>query len=175
MLHMRKFPHPTLMPCMNHSDSHKPKLLVVGKAKIPYAFTNIKQEPLPVVCTAKTWGIPRNFQRTNGRLFKPFCKFFKQNKLPLKALRLHKMHWGQLLVDAGDLKIKTRDEFVKITFLPANTTALIKMLTLDQNVIKTMKMHYKKRLSMGIVSSQVNDISTLLKQFNIKDAVFNSV
>ncbi|KAJ8892675.1 hypothetical protein PR048_005256 [Dryococelus australis] len=54
-----------------------------------------------------------------------------------------------------------------------NTTACIQ--SLDQNVIKTLNAHYKKRLLTDIVGQPNADITSLLRQFNMKDAIVNTV
>lgn len=165
----------TLMPCMNASGSHKLKLLVVGKSKNPRSFKNFKKENMPVVYKNqnRAWVSREIFKEWYKENFVPPVKeFLKRNKIPIKALLLLDNAPGHPIDDEENMKVKTKDGFIEIMFLPKNTTALIQPL--DQNVIKTMKMHYKKRLLMDIVSGTTNDISEVLKKFDIKGAVINS-
>lgn len=67
--------------------------------------------------------------------------FFKKNKLPQKALILLDNAPGHPLEEEEEMKVKTKDGWIEIMFLPKNTTAIIQPL--DQNVIKTLKKHYK--------------------------------
>lgn len=163
----------TLMPCTNASGTHKLKLLVVGKSRNPRCFKNLKKETLPIVYKFqnRAWVSREVFKEWYEQDFIPSVKnFLMTNKLPLKALLLLDNAPGH--PNETEMKVKTKDGFIEIMFLPKNTTALIQPL--DQNVIKTMKMHYKKRLLMDIVSDTTNDIADILKSFNIKDAVINS-
>ena len=70
------------------------------------------------------------------------------------------------------MRFKTADGYIEALYLPKNTTALIQPM--DQNVIKTLKAHYKKRLLIDIVSQPDADITSILKNFNIKDAIVNA-
>ncbi|KAJ8895996.1 hypothetical protein PR048_001337 [Dryococelus australis] len=45
---------------------------------------------------------------------------------------------------------------------------------MDQNVTKTLKTHYKKRLLTDIISQPTADITSLVKQFNIKGVIVNA-
>lgn len=164
----------TVMPCTNASGSHKLKLMVVGKSKKPRPFKNLKMEDLPVVykSQSRAWVSRVIFKEWYHDNFVPSVKeFFKRNKLPQKALLLLDNAPGHPLEEEEEMKVKTKDGSIEIMFLPKNTTAIIQPL--DQNVIKTLKMHYKKRLLMDIVSSPEKNISTLISQFNIKDAIIN--
>lgn len=78
--------------------------------------------------------------------FVPSVKdFFKKNKLPQKALILLENAPGHPLEEEEEMKVKTKDGSIEIMFLPKNTTAIIQpKRNVDQNVIKTLKMHYKK-------------------------------
>lgn len=165
----------TLMPCTNASGSHKLKLMVVGKAKKPRPFKNLKVEDLPVVYKAQSraWVSREVFKDWYSNNFVPSVKeFLKKNNCPQKALLLLDNAPGHPLEEEEEMKVKTKDGSIEIMFLPKNTTALIQPL--DQNVIKTLKMHYKKRLLMDIVSSPEKDISTMIAKFNIKDAIINA-
>lgn len=163
----------TLMVCSNGSGSHKLKLLAVGKSKNPRAFKNTKIENLPVVYMnqSRAWvtqEICHDWFKSN--FVKEVKQHLKAKKLPLKALLLLDNAPGH--PDSDDLKVKTADGYIEVMYLPKNTTALIQPM--DQNVIKTLKAHYKKRLLMDIISQPDADITLLLKQFNIKDAILNA-
>lgn len=163
----------TLMTCANASGSHMLKLLVVGKSKQPRAFKNVKIESLPVNYTSQSraWVTKEIFHDWYINNFVPQVKAeLKKNKLPVKALLLLDNAPGH--PDKDELKVKTVDGCIEVMYLPKNTTALIQPM--DQNVIKTLKAHYKKRLLMDVVSQPDADIAAILKSFNIKDAILNA-
>lgn len=163
----------TLMVCSNGAGSHKLKLLVVGKSKNPRAFKNTKIENLPVVYMnqSRAW-VTREIciDWFKNNFVKEVKQHLRAKKLPLKALLLLDNAPGH--PDSDDLKVKTIDGYIEVMYLPKNTTALIQPM--DQNVIKTLKAHFKKRLLMDIISQPDADITVLLKQFNIKDAILNA-
>lgn len=163
----------TLMVCANASGTHKLKLLVVGKSKNPRALKNVKVESLPVtyMCQSRAWVTKEVFHVWYFKSFVPQVKQeLKKEKLPVKALLLLDNAPGH--PDKDELKVKTADGYIEVMYLPKNTTALIQPM--DQNVIKTLKAHYKKRLLMDIVSQPNDDIAAILKSFNIKDAILNA-
>lgn len=163
----------TLMVCANASGTHALKLLVVGKSKYPRAFKNVKVESLPVTykSQSRAWVTKEIFHDWYTNSFVPQVKAeLKKNKLPMKALLLLDNAPGH--PDADELKIKTADGYIEAMYLPKNTTALIQPM--DQNVIKTLKAHYKKRILMDVVSQPDADIAAILKAFNIKDAILNA-
>ncbi|KAJ8885215.1 hypothetical protein PR048_011411 [Dryococelus australis] len=74
--------------------------------------------------------------------------------------------------DKEELILKTADGYVEALYFAENTTTLIQPM--DQNVIETLKARYKKHLLTDIVSQPNADITSLLRQFNIKDAIVNA-
>lgn len=163
----------TLMVCANGAGSHMLKLLAVGKAKNPRAFKNTKVETLPVVYMNqnRAWVTKEIFHDWfNNHFVHEVKKHLKEKKLPLKALLLLDNAPGH--PDEDELRVKTADGYIEVMYLPKNTTALIQPM--DQNVIKTLKAHYKKRLLMDIVSQPDAEITSILKKFNIKDAIINA-
>lgn len=89
----------------------------------------------------------------------------KEKKLLLKALFLLDNAPGHPEADELRVKVKTADGYIEVMYFPKNTTALIQPM--DQNVIKTLKAHYKKRLLMDIVSQPDAEITSILKKFNM--------
>lgn len=145
------------------------------KSKNPRSFKNMKRENLPVIYKSQNqaWVSRELFKEWYKEDFVPaVIGFLMEKEMPVKALLLLDIAPGHPIDDEENMKVKTKDGHIEIMFLPKNTTALIQLI--DQNVIKTMKMHYKKRLLMDIVSNTISDISEVLKKFDIKDAVINS-
>lgn len=157
----------TFMPCCNAAGSHKLPLLVLGKATNPRAFKNVNF--LPVVYKAST----------KGWMTRPlFMEWFKKSFIPevKKFLtRINKPHKALLLVDnapshPSEEEVNTDSNF-RIMFLPPNCTAVIQPL--DQNLIQNIKVSYRKRILNYIMLHEGEGIPTLLKQYNLKDAVDN--
>lgn len=162
----------TFMACSNSSGTHKLDLLVIGKSKKPRAFKNVTLDKLPVKYTnqARAWMTCEVFKAWYHGDFIPSVKnYLKKNCLPQKALLLLDNAPGHP-TDVDELKVETKDGFIEVMYLPANTTALIQPM--DQCVIKMVKTNYKKQLLLDLVG-QESDISACLTKYNIKDAIFN--
>ncbi|KAJ8876374.1 hypothetical protein PR048_020819 [Dryococelus australis] len=117
---------------------------------------------------SRAWVTKEVFQDWYINSFVPQVKqHLNAKKLPVKAVILLDNAPGHR--DKEELRVKTGDGYIEALYLPENTTALIQPM--DQNVIKTLKAHYKKRLLTDIVSQPNADITSLLKQFNIKNVI----
>ena len=151
------------MPCSNASG-----LLVIGKAKNPRAFKNVN---LPVVYKnqSRAWMTKAVFTEWFHEQFVSSVKtLLKKLNLPQKALLLFDNCPGH--PDEEDLK--SENDFIRVMFLPPNVTPLIQPM--DQNVIQTVKMHYKKSLLYKILSKDSDEnIVKVLKETNLRDIVFS--
>lgn len=156
----------TFMPCSNASGKHKLPLLVLGKAANPRALKNCI---LPVVykATTKGWMTRHLFMEWFQMCFIPKVKsFLTDNNRPHKAL---------LLVDNApshppEEEINFDPDF-KVIFLPPNCTAILQPM--DQNLIQNIKVGYRKRLLDHLISTEDGDVTKVLKQYNLKDALCN--
>lgn len=63
------------------------------------------------------------------------------------------------------------DPDFRVMFLPPNCTAVLQPM--DQNLIQNIKVTYRKRLLNHIIAHEGDDLVTVLKQFNLKDALVN--
>ena len=135
--------------------------LVIGKCKKPRCFKNITPESLPVTYpnNKKAW--------MNTRLFEWWLQRFnrKMRRQGRKVL---------LFVDNVPSHPATELRNVKLVFLPANTTS--KLQPMDQGIIQTMKLKYRKRQLQHVISAMKKDTSKcgsqLLKGINILQAIY---
>lgn len=67
--------------------------------------------------------------------------------------------------------LRSDDGCVFAMYMPPNVTPLIQPM--DQNAIRITKLYYRSSLLSSIVSSNSQDLSKLLKELTIKDAVVN--
>lgn len=67
-----------------------------------------------------------------------------------------------------ELVKETCDGKIWVHFMPPNVTSLIQPM--DQNAIRLVKLHYKNSLLTKIISSENNDVISILKQLNLYEA-----
>lgn len=67
--------------------------------------------------------------------------------------------------------LRSDDGNVFAVYMPPNVTPLIQPM--DQNVIRITKLYYRSSLLSSIVASKSKDLSKLLKELTIKDAIVN--
>lgn len=156
----------TFVPCANGDGSHKLKMMVIGKSKNPRSFKNCII-PVEYHATNKAWMTSALFVKWFHKSFVKQVKTFqKDNNMSGKALllidnaRSHSTE-DQLISDDGN---------IVAMFLPPNTTPLIQPM--DQNAIRLIKMFYRKSLLVHVLSFEETDISSTLKNMNLRDAVF---
>lgn len=157
----------TFMPCSNASGTHKLELLVIGKSKNPRAFKNVKHLPVKYKHQNKAWMTRELFSEWFHEEFVPSVKkFLKKQNLPQKALLVLDNCPGHPDED----ELKSKDGLIKVMFLPPNVTPLLQPM--DQNIIQTVKVHYKKSLLYSVISKEKSIIQSL-KETNVKDVVYN--
>lgn len=155
----------TFMPCSNASGTHKMTMLVIGKAKNPRAFKNVKL-PVDYMNQSKAWMNKSIFTEWFNELFKPSVKrFLKEQKLPQKALLILDNCPGH----PDENELNSADN-IRVMFLPPNVTPLLQPM--DQNVIQAIKMQYKKSLLYNVLSKDESVIKSL-KEINLKDVVYS--
>ncbi|XP_063914808.1 jerky protein homolog-like [Zophobas morio] len=156
------------MPCANAAGTHKLKLLVIGKAKNPRAFKNINRLPVVYKAQRKGWVTRELFHEWFHEEFIPAVKNkMKELNLPQKALLCIDNAPGH--PDADELS--SEDKSFQTLFLPPNCNALIQPM--DQHVIKNVKLYYRKSLLLNVISKENEDITTILKKFDLLAAVFS--
>lgn len=65
----------------------------------------------------------------------------------------------------------SKDGNIFVKYMPPNVTPLIQPM--DQNVIRLTKLYYRSSLLSTIVSSECEDMSKVLKELTIKDAIIS--
>lgn len=153
----------TFLVCCNATGTHRLKLLVLGKSKKPRSFGSMKL-PVEYTSTRSAWMTSFTFKNWFTNSFVPDVKAFMRSQgLPEKALLLLDNAPCHQLDD-----VCTDDGMIRVLFFPPNCTPLIQPM--DQNVIRIIKLNYKKSLLLYIME-KIN-INEALKQVTLKEAVF---
>ena len=143
----------TVMVAANMTGSEKIKLLVIGKAKSPRCFKNIKTLPVDYESNARAWMTSSLFEKIITQWDN---RLFRQKKKIL------------LLVDNCPAHPKISNlKAIKLVFLPANTTSVLQPM--DQGVIKALKTEFRK-LQMIKILQELETTDTPYK-LNILDAI----
>uniref|UniRef100_A0ABM0MZN5 Tigger transposable element-derived protein 4-like n=1 Tax=Saccoglossus kowalevskii TaxID=10224 RepID=A0ABM0MZN5_SACKO len=149
----------TVMLCANMvGDKEKP--LVIGKSTKPRCFKNINLKNLPVdyYANKKAW--------MNSKIFEDWLRKFdrKMRRQGRKIL---------LFADNAPSHPTINLKNIKLQFLPANTTS--KSQPIDQGIIQTTKLKYRKRQLRHIVRRMDEDKakygSEFLKEINVLDTI----
>jgi hypothetical protein len=157
----------TFMPCANSTGTHKLKLLVIGKARKPRAFTKTGSLPVIYKGQPRAWVTQDIFKEWFFEEFVPAVRRkMSELKLPKKALLVLDNAPGHPSED----ELLSDDGQITTMFLPPNCTPILQPM--DQNVIQAIKLHYRKTLLLQVVSAE-NDISETLKKLNLKDVVYS--
>lgn len=152
----------TFMPCSNSTGTHKLDLLVITKEPIE-SFKNT----LPICYKNQTngWVTREVFTDWFHEEFVPAVrKFMNTNNLSEKAL---------LVLDEApgypeEYFLNSNDGMVQVMFLPAEYSHMIQPM--DQTLMEIIKIHYKKKLILDVVSKG-GDVKMNLKNLNLIDAL----
>ena len=118
----------TVLVCANMSGSEKIPLYVIGKAKNPRCFKNVKTLPTQYEANKKAWITSELFSNWLRSLDRKFQ---------------HQKRKVTMIVDNCPAHPKvTGLKAIKLIFLPPNTTS--KTQPMDQGVIQNLKVHYRK-------------------------------
>lgn len=135
--------------------------LVIGKSRKPRAFKKLKIENLPVLYrhNKKAW--------MTGKLSEEWLQTVNKQMKRKKRKIL-------LFVDNAPCHLNINLKYVKLSFLPPNTTC--KIQPMDQGIIQTFKLKFHKRQSNKVLKEMEKHISMTgtepLKLINILDAVY---
>jgi len=156
----------TIMPCVNATGTHKLNLMVIGKSKNPRAFKDW-QNPLWYRSSKNAWQTSILFKEWFHEAFVPSVKLFLTEKnLPGKALLIldnatcHKSV-EELQSECGNFKA---------TYLPPKTTSVLQPL--DQNIIRSIKIRYRKNLLLHLASDESEQPRDKLKNLNLKTVIY---
>lgn len=135
----------TVLLCTNADGSNKLTPLVIGNARKPRCFKNVKSFPTEYESNKNSW--------MTADIFQDFLKKFD------KKMRLEKRN-VILFVDHCTAHVKINLKNVRLEFLPPNCTS--KLQPLDLGVIHAFKVNYRKQL--------VQRALTELENMEISDA-----
>lgn len=140
------------------ADGKIEKPVVIGKAKRPRCFKNLDLEQLPVI-----W-------RSNKTAW--MTAAFMEDWLVQLNARMRQQNRNILLfMDNATSHPKMELSNIKLVFFPPNTTS--RLQPMDQCVIYTMKLHYRKRILSRLCREMdsVDNVSALCKSINVLDAI----
>lgn len=155
----------TLLLCGNASGDMKIKPLLIYHSENPRAFkaNHIIKSKLPVMwrSNAKAWLTRQFFTEWVLEVFAPAVKkYLQENNLPLRCLLL--MDNAPAHPPSLEDDLTEEFDFIKIIFLPPNTTPLIQPM--DQRVIANFKQLYTKFLFLRCFEV-TNDTALTLRDF----------
>jgi len=153
----------TIMPCCNSTGSHKLKLMMIGKSAKPRIFMNW-ENILYYKSSKNAWQTTFLFKNWFFEQFVPCVKKNLQEKnLPERAILL----LDNASCHGTNAVLQTEDCNFQVMFFPPNATAILQPL--DQQIIQSMKLRYRKNLLMDLASKRGTDIVAKLKEINLKD------
>lgn len=144
----------TVLVASNMTGSEKKKLLVIGKAKQPRCFKNVKSLPVDYESNSKAWMTSVLFEKLIRQWDN---KIFRQKKKML------------LLVDNCPAHPNLENlKAIKLVFLPPNTTSVLQPM--DQGVIKSLKTQFRKLQIMKILE-ELKNTDSRPKKLNVLEAI----
>lgn len=127
----------TLLVAANMTGTVKKQLVVIGKSKRPRCFKNIKTLPVQYENNQKAW--------MTSELFEKILHSWDA-ALRMKGKKI------LLLVDNCPAHPDLQSlRCIKLVFLPPNTTSV--MQPLDQGVIRSLKVHFRKLLVLKMIDN----------------------
>jgi len=133
----------TVLVAANMSGSEKRKLLVIGKSKKPRCFKGVTSFPVTYESNTKAWMTSELFQKISTSW---------DHELRSKRRKI------LLLLDNRPAHPHLDLKFIKLVFLPPNTTSVIQPM--DQGVIRSQKAFYRKQLVFKIIDDLEKKIET---------------
>jgi hypothetical protein len=158
----------TILFCLNKTGAHKMPPLVIGKSKNPRCFKSINRKHLPIeyVSSSKAWMIANLFLTWFHYTFVPSVQcHLKRKNLEPKALLFLDNCPAHPPADS----LISKDGKIRAMYLPKNTTALIQRL--DQGIIYSFKVNYRRELLLSLLSSN-RDVPEFLKLITLKDVAY---
>ncbi|KAK7579885.1 hypothetical protein V9T40_000514 [Parthenolecanium corni] len=126
----------TVLVAANMNGSDKRKLLVIGKSKNPRCFKNVTSLPVTYTNNTKAWMTSAIFEE----MLQSWDNELRRSKKKIL-----------LLVDNCPAHPDVKLNFIRLVFLPPNTTALLQPM--DQGVIRNLKANYRKLLVLKIIEN----------------------
>ncbi|KAK7586132.1 hypothetical protein V9T40_004008 [Parthenolecanium corni] len=141
----------TVLVIANMSGTEKRPLLVIGKSKNSRCFKNFRHLLVNYVSNDKAWMTSSVFETA---LSAWDAELRRQKRKIL------------LLVDNCPSHSEVTLEYIRLVFLPPNTTSV--MQPMDQGVVKCLKGHYRKLLVLRMIADMELKKETVI---NILDAI----
>lgn len=141
------------------------KPFCIGKSKNPRCLHHVNRNTLPLSYDASrnAWMTSTLFDTWFHQEFVPAVRrHLRQQRLPQKALLLLDNCPAHPPADS----LISRDRKIRVSYLPKNTTS--KIQPLDQGIISTFKMHYRRELVRKIVAAEI-PVQDSLKAVNVKE------
>uniref|UniRef100_A0A8C0QS57 HTH CENPB-type domain-containing protein n=1 Tax=Chelonoidis abingdonii TaxID=106734 RepID=A0A8C0QS57_CHEAB len=154
--------------CMNKNSSHKLKPLCIGKSKSSRAFHHKNMDSLSFIYhhSKNAWMTLAIFEEWFNKYFVPDVRsHLCRQKLEPEALLL----FDNCPTHSPVETLTSKDRKIKLNYLPKNTTS--KIQPLNQGIITTFKMNYRKASVKKIVEDN-SSIMDVIKKLNLLD-VFN--
>lgn len=143
----------TVLLCSNSTGTEKRKLLVIGKSRKPRCFSNVKKLPVDYEANSKAWMTSMIFEQ---EIRKWDLELRKNNRKIL------------LLVDNCPAHPSLQNlKNINLVFLPPNTTA--KLQPMDQGVIRSFKVHYRRLMILKIIENM--EEKKIHLQMTVLDAI----
>lgn len=143
------------------TGTDKRNLLVIGKSKSPLCFKGVSSLPVFYENNTKAWMISTIFENTLN---------YWDDELRRKKKKI------LLLVDNCPAHLSLNLKFVKLIFLPANTTVVLQLM--DQGVIRNIKAHYRNQLVLKKIEDIENHVepkTTVLDALIMLDKAWRNV
>ncbi|CAH0713248.1 unnamed protein product, partial [Brenthis ino] len=145
----------TVLACANSDGSEKLRLLVIGKAKNPRCFKNVRSLPVTYDAQSRAW--------MTGIRFIDWLKAV-DNHFQIKCRRII------LFIDNCPAHPKGVElKNIKLVYLPPNATS--KLQPMDQGIIKVLKQGYRTRLIHRYLREMEDPDSK--RPLTVHDAILN--
>ncbi|XP_048006503.1 tigger transposable element-derived protein 4-like [Leguminivora glycinivorella] len=145
----------TVLACANSDGSEKLRLLVIGKAKNPRCFKNVRSLPVKYDGQSRAWMTGNRFVEWLKALDDHFQVKCRQIILFIDNCPAH----------PKGVELKN----IKLVFLPPNATS--KLQPMDQGIIKVLKQGYRARLIHRYLMEMDDPDSK--RPLNVHDAILN--
>lgn len=129
----------TVLVAASMLGTEKLKLLVIGKSKSPRCFRGTKSLEVDYTFNKKAWMTSTIFTEWVTKLDKQMSKQKRKIALFVDNCTAHPHD------------INSKLDNIKVVFFPPNVTSVLQPM--DQGVIQTLKLHYRKRILKKIVST----------------------
>lgn len=149
----------TILVGANMAGTEKLPLLMIGKAKNPRCFKNVRTKPVEYQANTKAWMTADIFEDWLISLDKRFRKEKRKILLFIDNCTAHK-------------RIPELSN-VRVIFFPANMTSVIQPM--DQGIIKNLKDHYRRLLVQKLVDEDNNASISILDAARMCSAAWDQV